>query len=87
MADRPVVSDRYLQKIDVAHVHDASRIAQFRTRREAEDAARSIGWSALDATRINIMGFYLWAIVDSHGLAVTNDGLIAWRDGRWREER
>lgn len=87
MATEPVVSDRYLQQINVARVHDASRIAQFRTRREAEDAARSIGWSALDATRINVMGFYLWAIVDVHGFAVTNDGLIAWRDGRWRDEQ
>ena len=77
--------DRYLQPINAAkRVPSASakRLAQFRTRREAEDAALSIGWSALDATRIDVMGFYLWVITDPHGNAVTTDGLIAWRSER-----
>jgi hypothetical protein len=75
-------SDKYLEMINVAQripSESAKRLAQFATRKEAERAARSIGWSTVDATRVDIMGFYVWVITDPHGNAVTHDGLAAWR--------
>jgi hypothetical protein len=76
-------SDKYLEKINVAQripSESAKRLAQFSTRKEAELAARAIGWSAVDATRVDVMGFYVWVITDPHGNAVTHDGLAAWRN-------
>ena len=75
-------TDKYLEMINTAKripSESAKRIAQFGTRKEAELAARSIGWSVIDATQVDIMGFYVWVITDPHGNAVTHDGLAAWR--------
>lgn len=74
-------SDKYLEMINTAQrvpSESAKRLAQFATRKEAERAARSIGWSTIDATRVDIMGFYVWVITDPHGNAVTHDGFRAW---------
>lgn len=76
-----ITTDRNLIQIDPScriPSQIASQIVQFRTRKEAERAARSIGWSACDATEIDVMGFRLWTIMESHNLAVTRDGFTFW---------
>ena len=74
-------SDKYTIQIDPSKglppAH-SSRIIQFMTRREAEAGARAIGWSTLDAHRVEVMGFYVWTIMETHNLAVTRDGFAFW---------
>ena len=75
------MNDKYLVKIDISKPlppSASSVVMQFRTRRQAEQGARQIGWSICDAWEIDVMGFRLWAIVDPHGNAVTRDGFAAW---------
>lgn len=72
--------DSYLQAIDLSKPLPPAHskvIVQFGSRREAERAAQSIGWSACDATEVDVMGFRIWTITDPHGNAVTRDGFIA----------
>lgn len=72
--------DRYIEKINPSlpiPSSAATRVAQFITKREAIAAARRIGWSTTDATRVSIMGFLVWVVCDPHGCAVTRDGMVA----------
>lgn len=78
-------SDRYTIQIEPSRdipSPTARQIVQFMTRREAETAARAIGWSTMDATRVSVMGFYVWTIMESHQMAVTRDGYLAWSQER-----
>jgi len=76
-----VITERYLVQVDPSRrlppAH-STRIQQFRTRREAEQGARAIGWSACDAIAVDVMGFRVWAIMDPHGFTVTRDGFVFW---------
>lgn len=54
---------------------DKRRAMQFRTRKEAADCARAIHWPAKSPIRIEIMGFYLWALADDHMRYLTHEGL------------
>jgi hypothetical protein len=74
-------NDKYLEMIDTSRAitgEPATKIVKFSTKKKAESAARSIGWSLIDVVRIEIMGFYVWTITDPHGNAVTWDGYNAW---------
>ena len=55
----------------------AAEAKQFITKKEAEDAALSIGWRRSDAQRIEVMGFQMWAIEDEHCSFLTIAGFDA----------
>lgn len=70
----------------LAHIHEQARegqilltsekrlAMQFRTRKEAADAAKRIHWAPKTAIRIEIMGFYIWALADDHMRYLTRTG-------------
>jgi hypothetical protein len=74
-----------------AHIHERARegqltlssekrhAVQFRTRKEAADAAKFIHWPPKSAIRIEIMGFYIWALADEHMRYVTRTGYDVFR--------
>ncbi len=47
---------------------------QFRTRKQATEAAKSIKWLSKDVTQIEVMGFQLWTIGDDHCRYLTRTG-------------
>jgi hypothetical protein len=52
-----------------------SRLAiQFASKKEAINAAKSIGWRVSDAYSIEVMGFKLWTIANEHCQYLTKTG-------------
>lgn len=68
------------------HIHEKARegqitmttdprlAIQFRTRKEAALAAKSIGWRVSDAYPIEVMGFKIWTIANEHCQFLTRTG-------------
>lgn len=54
--------------------HDKRLALQFRTRAEAANAARKLGFPTKYPSRIEIMGFLIWAIMDDHCRFLTKTG-------------
>jgi hypothetical protein len=84
-----------------AHIHTQAReekitmttdprlAIQFRTRKEAVQAAKSIKWLSKDVTSIEVMGFNLWTICDDHMRFLTKTGYAYARhlqglDSEWK---
>ena len=54
--------------------HDKRLALQFRTRKDAAQAAKLLGFPAKSPLRIEIMGFYIWALADDHVRFLTKIG-------------
>ncbi len=66
-----------LERAKTLRSNDPHWAKQFRTKQDAVRAAKAIGWLAKDATRIDVMGFLMWAIADDHRVFLTDAGYSA----------
>ena len=66
--------------IRAGYTKDARKAKQFVYRKDAVAAAVAIHWTRGDVCEINVMGFMLWAICDSHMSMLTPNAYDALMD-------